>query len=248
VKLSKIVQNFLVKANRWHSVRSYNALVTRLRRRYPGDHDMAMMAAIGAVSPEEFVKQGDGHVAVLRHHGLIEGMSIYDLGCGSGRTAMALQRSGWQGRYKGADIVKPLVDYLRAKCPGYDAVVHRELTIDGPDASLDIVFHWSVFTHLYPEECYLYMADAFRALKPGGKMVFSFLEFENVKHHQIFYNRVAAFRKKGWAHLLDTFLHRDWIKVWAQHIGFEAVSFTDGADETHHPQFWQALVVMSKPN
>lgn len=209
---------------------------------------MAMMATIGAVSREEFVKQGDGHVAVLRHHGLIDGMSIYDLGCGSGRTAMALQRSSWQGQYKGADIVKPLIEYLKSKCPGYDAVVHRDLTIDAPDASLDIVFHWSVFTHLYPEECYLYMADTFRALKPGGKLVFSFLEFEDVKHRHIFHNRASAFRKKGWANLLDTFLHRDWIRVWSQDIGFEAVSFTDGTDETHHPQFWQALVEMSKPN
>jgi SAM-dependent methyltransferase len=161
---------------------------------------------------------------------------------------MALQRSGWQGHYKGADIAKPLVDYLNSKCSGYDAVVHRDLTVDAPDASLDMVFHWSVFTHLYPEECYLYMADAFRALKPGGTMVFSFLEFENVKHHQIFYNRVSAFRKHGWANLLDTFLHRDWIKVWAQHIGFEGVAFTDGTDGTHHPEFWQALVRMTKPS
>lgn len=245
--MAAIVQNLLVRANRWHSVRSYNALVGRYRRQYRGDHDMAMMASIGAVSPEEFVRQGDGHVDVLRHHGLAEGMSIYDLGCGSGRTAMALQRSGWQGRYKGADIVKPLVDYLKSKCPDYEAIVHRDLTIAAPDTSLDMVFHWSVFTHLYPEECYLYMQDSYRALKPGGRLVFSFLELEDVKHHGVFRNRVGAFRKRGWSNTLDVFLHRDWIRFWATDIGFESVSFTNGTDGTHFPEFWQALVAMRKP-
>lgn len=246
--MATFVQYLLARANRWHSVRSYNALVARCRRQHRGDYDMAMMASIGAVSPSEFARQGDGHVAVLLHHGLRDGMSIYDLGCGSGRTAMALQRSGWKGQYKGADIVKPLVQYLRSKCPGYDAVVHRELTIAAPDASLDMVFHWSVFTHLYPEECYFYMEDTFRSLRPGGRLVFSFLELEDPKHHSIFHSRLGRFRKHGWSQTLDVFLHRDWIRFWAEDIGFEGITFTDGTDDRYHPQFWQALTVMTKPD
>lgn len=241
------IQKVLVRANRWHSVRSYEAIVAQKRRRHRGDNDMAMMAAVGCSSREDWVRQGDGHVAVLQHNGLCDGMVVYDLGCGSGRTAAALQRSGWQGRYKGADIIKPLVDHLKAKCPGYDAIVHRALTIDAPDASLDIVFHWSVFTHLYPEECYLYMQDAFRALKPGGKFVFSFLEMEDERHHDILRRRVKDFRVKGWSSSLDTFLHRDWIRFWARDSGFTDLAFTDGTDGSNHPEFWQALVVMQKP-
>lgn len=245
--MSSLAQKFLVRANRWHSVHSYNALISRLRRRHRDDYDMAMYATIGADSRENFERQGDGHVAVLQYHGLADGMSIYDLGCGCGRTAMALRRSGWKGQYKGADIVKPLVKYLNDKCPEYDAIVHRDTTISSGDESLDMIFHWSVFTHLYPEECYLYMKDSFRALKGGGKLVFSFLEFENAAHRYIFSNRVASFQKMGWSNLLDTFLHRDWIQTWAQEIGFTDVSFTDGTDEENHPRFFQALAVMTKP-
>ncbi|KQM22079.1 class I SAM-dependent methyltransferase [Novosphingobium sp. Leaf2] len=245
--MARLIEKLLLRANRWHSVRSYNAMVARHRRKYPNDYDMAMFASIGAISPEEFVRQGDGHVAVLRHHGLADGMAIYDLGCGAGRTAMALQRSGWQGSYKGADIVKPLVAYLKSKCPDYDAIVHRDLTIAAPDGSLDMIFHWSVFTHLYPEECYLYMRDSFRALKPGGRLVFSFLELEDPQHHGVFRNRIKAFEKHGWANTLDTFLHRDWIRFWAQDLGFQDIAFTDGQDTTSHPAFWQALVTMTKP-
>ncbi len=242
-----LLQSLLVHANRWHSVRSYEALVARKRRKHRGDPDMAMMASIGSLSREEFIRQGDGHVAVLVHHGLRDGMSVYDLGCGSGRTALALQRSGWRGTYKGADIVRSLVTYLKTKCLGYDAVVHRDLSIAAPSNSLDMVFHWSVFTHLYPEECYIYMEDIFRALKPGGKMVFSFLELEDENHHSIFQRRLAQFRRRGWSATLDTFLHRDWIRFWAQDIGFADVMFTDGSDASAHPQFWQGLAVMTKP-
>lgn len=245
--MATLAQYLLRRANRWHSVRSYNALVKRYRRQYRGDHDMAMIASIGALSKEDFVRQGDGQVDVLRYHGLANGMSIYDLGCGSGRTAIALQRSGWHGRYKGADIVKPLVDYLKSKCPGYEAVVHRHTTIDAPDRSLDMVFHWSVFTHLYPEESYLYMVDTYRALRPGGKLIFSFLELEDPRHHDIFRSRIRTFRKHGWSNTLDAFLHRDWITFWAEDIGFKDVTFTSGSDDTNHPQFWQALVSMNKP-
>lgn len=245
--MSNLFQNFLLRANRWHSVRSYNVLIAKHRRTFRGDEEMAMLATIGALSPKEFASQGDGHVAVLRHNGLQDGMAIYDLGCGCGRTAIALKRNGWQGRYKGADIVKPLVEYLKNTCPNYEAVVHRNNSIAAPDASLDMIFHWSVFTHLYPEECFLYMEDSLRALKPGGKLVFSFLEFEDEKHHRIFEGKLGQFRRQGWSGTLDVFLHRNWIRLWAEQIGFTDVTFTDGSDGTNHPEFWQALVSMSKP-
>lgn len=245
--MATLFQHFLLHANRWHSIYSYNALIARNRRAYRGDEEMAMIATIGDVSPQEFARQGDAHVAVLRHHGLEDGMAIYDLGCGCGRTAIALQRDKWQGTYKGADIVKPLIDHLKANCPGFEAVIHRDNSIAAPDASLDMIFHWSVFTHLYPEECFLYMEDTFRALKSGGRLVFSFLELEDAKHHGVFDSRIGRFRKFGWSDTLDVFLHRDWIAHWAQRIGFEDVSFTDGNDGSQHPEFWQALAAMTKP-
>jgi SAM-dependent methyltransferase len=206
-----------------------------------------MCKAIGCPDLEQFRITGDGQVAVLKHHGLKDGMSVYDLGCGSGRTAQALFRSGRKGHYRGADIIKRLVDYLNEKCPGYGAVVNRSLSIVAPDASLDLVFHWSVFTHLFIEECHIFMQDIFRALKPGGRMVFSFMELEAVKHRRIFFDRVEMFRAgREWGHL-DTFLHRDWICRWAADIGFTAPAFTDGTDSTHHASFWQTLVAMDKP-
>jgi len=230
-----------------HSVRDYRRLVRDKLRQMPNDRRLALAQCIGALTMETFVSQGDGHVSVLRYHGLADGMSIYDLGCGCGRTAQSLHRQGWQGRYTGADIVAELLDELRLRCPGYETILNVTPTIVAPDASLDIVFHWSVFTHLYPGEAYLYTLDAFRALKPGGKMIFSFLEMEEREHDRIWDGVLAQLRKGSPADHLDAFLHRDWIRRFARDAGFAEARFTDGTDATHHPAFWQSLAILEKP-
>jgi len=230
-----------------HSIRDYRKLTRKKLREMPHDRSLALAQAIGALSMETFVSQGDGHVAVLRHHGLADGMSVYDLGCGCGRTAQALRRSGWQGHYIGADVVPELIQELALQCPGYKVELNMTPTIVAPDASLDLVFHWSVFTHLYPSEAYLYTADAFRALKPGGKMIFSFLELEDPAHDRIWESSLRHLRKGHVAEQLDAFLHRDWIRRFARDAGFAEPQFTDGSDEKDHPPFWQALAILEKP-
>lgn len=230
-----------------HSAEDYRRIVRRKLRKMPGDRALALAQAIGAETMEEFVKQGDGHVAVLRHHGLADGMAIYDLGCGCGRTAQALQRSGWQGSYTGADVVPQLLEELRRQCPDYVTVLNARYSIAAPDEALDMVFHWSVFTHLFPGEAYLYTAEASRALKPGGRMIFSFLEMEDAAHDRVWQASLALLRNGRRAAQLDGFLHRDWIRRFAQDAGFCETRFTDGWDGSNHPEFWQALAVMDKP-
>lgn len=231
-----------------HSVRDYRRLVRRKLHRMPNDRALALAQAIGAETMEDFVSQGASQVGVLRHHGLIDGMAVYDLGCGCGRTAQALHRSGWRGRYIGADVVPELLDELARQCPDYQTVLNVTPTIDALDASLDVVFHWSVFTHLYPAESYLYIVDAYRALKPGGRMVFSFLEMEDPRHTVVWQNNLTHLRRGDAAQQLDTFLHRDWINRFAHDAGFPPPRFTDGSNDSNHPPFWQTLAIMNKPS
>lgn len=230
-----------------HSVRDYQALVKMHLRRQPDDPRFALANAIGAETMEQFHAQGDAHVAVLRYHGLENGMNVYDLGCGCGRTAQALQRLGWTGNYTGADVVPELLAELARQCPTYYAVLNYDRTIKAENASLNMLFNWSVFTHLLPAESFLYMEDAFRALKPGGKLLFSFLELEEPEHDRVWRDELARLRNGHDAEQLDTFLHRDWIKRFAREVGFAEPQFTSGTDGSNHPQFWQAIAVMQKP-
>lgn len=230
-----------------HSVRDYQALVQMHLRRLPDDPRLALANAIGAETMQGFEAQGDGHVAVLRHHGLTDDMNIYDLGCGCGRTAQALQRAGWKGTYIGADVVPELLSELKKQCPEYRTVLKCELAIEAEAESLDIIFNWSVFTHLLPAESFLYILDAFRALKSGGKLIFSFLELEEPEHDRVWNDELERLRRGHVDEQLDTFLHRDWIRRFARDAGFCEPQFTAGTDGSNHPQFWQAIAVMRKP-
>lgn len=229
------------------SIKDYQDLVRKKVRRMPENRTLALANAIGAETMESFVRQGDGHVAVLRVYGLADGMAVYDLGCGCGRTAQALKRSGWTGSYTGADVVPELLEELAAQCPGYKTVLNYGRTIEAEDASLDMVFGWSVFTHLAPAETYLYLEDSFRALKPGGTLVFSFLEMEEAEHDRVWDNNLDHLRLGIRVEQLDAFLHRDWIVKFARMAGFEPPVFTDGTDQSRHAAFWQALACMKKP-
>ncbi len=232
----------------YDSATAYERLIAAHIANHPGDRDLAFALAVGSLTVETFRQQGDGHVEVLKVHGLRDGMAIFDLGCGCGRTAQALARSGWRGSYTGTDIVTTLIDEFKAKCPDYTALVHRRPDLPVPDQSLDMVFHWSVFTHVPPEECYLYMADSHRAMKPGARMVFSFMEITEPAHQEVFFRRASGLTKNAPDPILDIFLHRDWITFWAKHIGFSEPEFTDGSDARRHPAFWQTLVAMTKPH
>lgn len=242
------ISNILGRMRGWSPGRiSYERHLDEMLRKHRGNRDLAFAQAIGADSVAMFEQQGDGHVAVLRHNGLRDGMAVFDLGCGSGRTAQALVRSGWTGSYTGADVIPRFVAYMQEKCPGYQGIVHDNSSIPMADASLDMLFHWSVFTHVTPEECYLYLKDIFRALKPGGTLVFSFLELTEPAHRRVFFNRVGWLAEGRRLPLLDTFLHRDWIVWWAEDLGFAPPTFTDGSDDAAHLPFWQTLVAMTKP-
>jgi SAM-dependent methyltransferase len=244
-----VLDQILDKFNRgwYNSAAAYQRHLNGRLRLHRNNRDLAFADSIGSTSLELFVQQGDGQVTALKYYGLRDDMAVYDLGCGCGRTAQALQRTGWRGRYMGADIVDAFVAELKRKCPGFDAVVHRRPSVVAEDSSLDLVFHWSVFTHITPEDCFLYLEDIFRALRPGGKLVFSFLELTDRRHYAVFESRLQRLRKRKSLHLPDTFLHRDWIRLWADKIGFAEVVFADGDDCTNHPPMWQTVTSMVKP-
>lgn len=235
------------RSGRSEGARAYRRHLRSMMRLHRGDRDLAFADAVGAPSLALFIEQGDGQLAVLRHHGLTDGMAIYDLGCGCGRTGQALHRAGWKGRYIGADVVSDFVAEMMRKCPGAEGHVELEPRLVADSGSLDMVFHWSVFTHISPEDCYLYLEDTFRALKPGGKLVFSFLEITEPQHYPVFAGRCQRLRDGKDLPLVDTFLHRDWISLWAAEIGFVDVRFTEGLDASNHPPMWQTIVSMVRP-
>jgi ubiquinone/menaquinone biosynthesis C-methylase UbiE len=228
----------------FHFVQDYEALIAQLMAEYPLDE--AMSRAVGG----RYEEVGQIECAALRYLGLTDGMALIDLGCGSGRLAWALGRQRMRlAAYTGIDIIQALLDYARARAPrGYQFVLHRDLSIPAPDASADMVAAFSVFTHLLHLESFLYMRDIFRVLRPGGLLVFSFLEFAQPGHWEMFANSADAHRAGMLPHL-NEFIERDVIELWSAKLGFHRERFIDAsaAPWAEAGPLGQSIAVLRRP-
>jgi ubiquinone/menaquinone biosynthesis C-methylase UbiE len=210
----------------FHFVEDYERVVAQLIATMPIDD--AMSAAVGEVGT--YLKIGAIERDLLIWAGLKAGMSIVDLGCGSGRLAHALGQSV-NVEYLGIDIIQSLLDYAKSKSPPhYIFKVHRQLSIPTSDRSADFVTAFSVFTHLLHSESYLYLQDIRRVLKPNGKLIFSFLEFADPNHWPAFARDIETRRANGAVVVsaLVTMIERNAIKCWAERLGFTVERIVDG--------------------
>ena len=112
---------------------------------------------------------------------------VLDVGCGVGRMAYALAHHLTPpGRYEGFDVVAQCIDLAQRRfgeLPHFRFqrvdVVNRHYNPGGaqsaesfafpyPDASFDLVFLASVFTHMRPSDVRHYLGEIRRVLRPGG--------------------------------------------------------------------------------
>src|ERR1700687_4975539 len=167
-----------------HFVTEYTELVKWLIATYPIDE--AMSLAVGG----DYDRLGKLAAEVVQSCGLREGHSLVDLGCGSVRLAKQIGIAFPNIKYTGIDIVQELLDYASSKSPAhFRFILNRTINIPCTDSSVDFVIAFSVFTHLYHDESYAYLRDIRRALHPGGKVIFSFLESN--EHWPVFEKMLA---------------------------------------------------------
>jgi SAM-dependent methyltransferase len=206
--------------------KTYPEHLAALRARLGNDE--AFQAAIGG----DFVAVGKLEYHLLRSLGLADGHLVVDVGCGSGR--LACQLAPFEGiRYLGTDVVGELLDYARklTKRPDWDFVQTNGVSIPCGNNIADYAVFFSVFTHLLHEETFRYFLETARILKPGGFLVFSFLEFRISCHWATF---IASVGDVNPGKHLNQFLDRDAIAAWAENSGFSEPQIFDG-DRGHIP-------------
>ena len=211
-----------------HFATDYKRLVAGLKGR--SDEATAMARAVGG----SYDAIGQIESDLLRMYGLRDGMRLIDLGCGSGRAATALARD-FQIEYHGTDVVPDLLDYARRNTPAtYRYSVVDKIEIPDTDACADMVCAFSLFTHLLHEETYIYLEEVKRVLKPGGTLVFSFLEFRIGPHWAVFRDTVKQ-AKAGQRPHLNMFIERKAIEAWARQLDMTIVDWQDSAEGPRIP-------------
>jgi SAM-dependent methyltransferase len=202
---------------------SYLRLAKSFRR--ARDVDRAMKMAVGG----EFEGIGTLELETLKYFGLKEDDYVVDVGCGSGRLAQPLSHY-LKGRYLGIDIVPDLLNYARRTVARDDwrFEVAEGFCIPEEDGAADFVCFFSVLTHLLHEQSYIYLREAKRVLKPGSKIVFSFLDFTAACHWQVFESNINDLGVNS--HALNMFISKDSIPVWAEHLGLRVEAVKDADD------------------
>jgi SAM-dependent methyltransferase len=207
--------------------KTHRRLLEQLRSSYTNEE--AVRRAVGG----EFDALGVLLRETLIYHGLQKTDYLIDVGCGSGRLAKPLAEY-LTGKYLGIDVVPGLIEYARKLVPRADwrFEVAEGLKIPEADESADMVCFFSVLTHLLHEESFVYLREAKRVLKPGGKIVLSFLDFR-VAHHWDSFN--SNLRDIGiGAQPMNVFMGADMFREWAKRLDLEVETIHDG-DEPYLP-------------
>lgn len=192
-------------------------------------NEAAFAQAIGAASIEEFHRIGRMEADLLFQYGLCDTSYLLDIGCGSGRLSHALA-SRFAGRYLGTDISAELLAIaadITAR-PDFSFVQVHGLRVPESDCVADMACLFSVLTHLRHEESFLYLEDIKRCLKPGGLIVFSFLDFRERIHWPPFVLAVNEARS-GNAYHVNQFISHDTIEAFAELLEMDLVAIHDGS-------------------
>jgi SAM-dependent methyltransferase len=147
----------------------------------------------GTTSREEFIQGGPGFLwnCLVARAWLQPHHAVLDMGSGNGKHARLLAQylKPPEGRYVGFDIVRKGIEWCqRAYAPypnfRFDFVdlrsdwynpgaraVAEDHVFPYADASFDVAFAASLFTHLEPHAARNYIRNAERVLKPGGRLL-----------------------------------------------------------------------------
>jgi SAM-dependent methyltransferase len=132
----------------------------------------------GSISIRWFLKGGDLGARAVRDatakHGVQLGANhaILDFGSGCGRVTRYWR--GAQARVCGSDYNSSLVDWSKRNLPFAEFRPNKLAPpLSYADSEFDVVYAFSVFTHLTEELQASWMAELARVLRPGGLLVFS---------------------------------------------------------------------------
>jgi ubiquinone/menaquinone biosynthesis C-methylase UbiE len=201
-------------------------------------------------------------LSALLQEGLEPGHTFVDFGCGTGRLARHVIPRMKGGAYIGIDISPSMLD--QAKLQTADARgdgtevrwVHQSgPTFDLPDGCVDYLAAFSVFTHMEHEDTYLYLRDAFRITRDGGRFMFSCLTMDLPAAHGVFLDSTSRTIAARWAQVRNVTTSYELMTSIAQLAGWSVVRWYKGDEELidldgspgHRCALGQSICVLQRP-
>jgi SAM-dependent methyltransferase len=181
--ISKIVSNDESSTHPRYAVWKYAAPL-------PPD---SLMWSVGGHNLEQFLVVGEAWAQVVSRYATPD-CRLLDIGCGCGRIARFLLNNLFISYYIGFDVIEANINwcsrYLRPafrnrQCDFYHFDIYskeynpegvikaKEFVFPCEDASVDLAFAASLFTHLLECDADRYLSEAARVLRDGGIAVFS---------------------------------------------------------------------------
>ncbi len=171
----------------------------------------------------DFKLQGQRLLSVLVNQGgLMPHYRVLDIGCGIGRLAVPLTKYlDNDGSYEGFDIVKSGISWCKGKIskpfPNFN-FLHIDLknnlynlktsneaknfVFPYNDCDFDIVFLFSVFSHMLPDDVNNYLNQIHRVLKDGGICIATFFILNDESYSLMGKNDVLQFKYDKETHVL----------------------------------------------
>jgi len=168
--------------------------------------------------------------------------AVLDFGCGCGRTLRH-----WVGlpgtQLFGCDIDPRMVEWCRENLLFADVRVTQLVPpLPYPDSSFDLVYAFSVFTHLPEDLQHAWMRECLRVLKPGGHLLISTLgeyyaslERLNEAEHRSFLDGelVVLYEGSPGTSLCSAYHPADYVRHTLA-ADFELVTFRPAASDGRH--------------
>jgi len=190
-----------------------------------------LVAVGGSPSREWFSVRGRRDAGLFAdlaaRHGLDlgGGRVVADFGCGCGRLArwLAPQVLGGGGRFLGFDLNPRLAEWCAANLAGDYAANGLRPPLPCAPGTVDVLYAYSVFTHLRRPTAVAWLGEIARVLRPGG---LALLTFHDETYAEAFGTPQvrAALRRRGHFVLHDALEGSNYISAWTTRAHFTAMA------------------------